>query len=228
MRLARKAIWDEFNKTNSFPVPFTDDPDVDKFVELQLLTSTTSIIRQIYSIKVKKPANQQAHKLIKMTASEFDQKIPDPETYQRGFPKFYTRWNTKPFDNTLDPQTRAQIIETWPIVEDDQYVMDIRFCVFPRSVANLQPPSGEDIADALDFEAADDIIIALATAILCSGLGKIEKSRHWFSIYEQLFADLKGMKDEDFEGLQAAVRVSQQDPYYGSRGYDDPFVRSTV
>jgi hypothetical protein len=198
-RIARLHDFDELRVLTSINTAVTADPAADKIISLTSLAR----YRKIYSIRAYSDS-QLSRKLTKVLAKRWDEQIPEPEYYARGVPTHYTLWG-------------KDQLELWK-VPDAVYPLHFRYSRWPTLVTDATQD------DELDLEDLDDAIIHLSLSYCWLSLGNLEKSNSFFSIYRSLVKDAIDVETEDYDLTQMSHDVSR---ISASRGYDDPFVRST-
>lgn len=199
-RLARLHDFDELRQLITIPTVITADPSVDKIVNIAALGR----YRKIYSVRLY-ANNNLSRKLTKRLPSYFDTVIPEPEYYSRGTPKDYVIFN------------RFQM-ELYR-VPDIVYQMHFRYSTWPIQITNNTQGTA-----LLTLQDVDDVIIHLAVSYLNLSFGNMEKANQYYQIYAALAKEAFDQDVEDFDMHLAAHR--QGEDRTGSRGYDDPFVRS--
>ena len=203
LRIARLHDFDELRMKAETTTSVTSDAETDKVISFP--TITDSRIRKIYSIRRKASGQMQAGKLRRVLTKNWDKEIPEPEYYSRGYPTHYSWYQNNEF-------------ELWR-VPDDTYTLVIRLSRWPYQVVT----TGE--GNPIDLENVDDLVINLSLSYAFHSLGRNDKAREFFGIYRAL---AKEALIEDTTDLDQAMAGMSADKLRGSRGYDDPFVVSTV
>jgi hypothetical protein len=206
LRLARLKDFDELRQIESTTTPITSVAADDKIITFPTLTDAR--IRKIYSLRRFAPNDETlAGKLTKVLTRRWDEVIPEPEFWARGWPTHYTVWENNKF-------------ELWK-VPDIVYTLQIRLSRWPKKAS----VTGE--GNPIDLENVDDLIINLSLSYAYWSLGRTDKAKDFFGIYRGLAKDALMEDAESIDEAMAGVKFPQ-DISQGSRGYDDPFVRSTV
>ena len=143
----------------------------------------------------------------KVLPNKWDSVIPEPEFWSRSWPTHYTVWENNKF-------------ELWRI-PDIVYTLQIRLSRWPKKVS----VTGE--GNPIDLENVDDLIIHLALSYAYWSLGRTDRAKDFFGIYRGLAKDALIEDDTDLDEAMAGVKIPI-DTFQGSRGYDDPFVRTIV
>jgi len=206
LRLARLKDFDELRQIESTTTPITSIAADDKVITFPTLADAR--IRKIYSLRRFAPNDETlTGKLIKVLPSKWDAQIPEPEFWSRSWPTHYTVWENNKF-------------ELWH-VPDIVYTLQIRLSRWPKKVS----VTGE--GNPIDLENVDDLIIHLALSYAYWSLGRTDRAKDFFGIYRGLAKDALIEDDTDLDEAMAGVKVPV-DTFQGSRGYDDPFVRTIV
>lgn len=204
LRLARLKDFDELRQIASVDAVITSNAEDDKVITFPTLSDAR--IRKIYSLRRFAPADETlAGRLTKVLPSKWDSVIPEPEFWSRGWPTHYTVWENNKF-------------ELWK-VPDIVYTFKIRLSRWPKKVS----VTGE--GNPIDLENVDDLIIHLALSYAYWSLGRTDRAKDFFGIYRGLAKDALIEDDTDIDEVMAGVKVPS-DAFQGSKGYDDPFVRS--
>jgi len=206
LRLARLKDFDELRQIESVPAVITAVAADDKVITFPTLTDAR--IRKIYSLRRFAPADETlTGKLIRVLTRKWDETIPEPEFWSRGWPTHYTVWENNKF-------------ELWK-VPDIAYTFQIRLSRWPKKVS----VTGE--GNPIDLENVDDLIIHLALSYAYWSLGRTDRAKDFFGIYRGLAKDALIEDDTDIAQAMDGVKIPV-DTFQGSSGVDDPFVRSTV
>lgn len=204
LRISRLHDFDELRQSASVDTVVTSDAEADKVITFPAITN--SRIRKIYSMRlVDTLGTVQARKLRKILPKKWDLEIPEPEFYSRGTPTHYTSFEINKF-------------ELWR-VPDAVYTINIRVSRWPKSVS----VTGE--GNVVDLENVDDLIINLSSSYLYHSLGREDKGKAFFAIYRGMAKEALIEDATDYDESMSGVNLSGGG--FGSRGYDDPFVRST-
>ena len=202
LRISRTHDFDELRQSASVNTVVTNSAIADKIISFPSLTD--SRIRKVYSMRLIDPNGTiPARKLRKVLAKRWDIDIPEPEFYSRGPSTHYTVYEKNQF-------------ELWR-VPDAVYTISIRVSRWPKQAVD----TGE--GNVLDLENVDDLIINLAISYIYHSLGRTDKGRQFFAIYRGLAKEALIEDDTDYDGSMAGISA---DNILGTRGYDDPFVRS--
>lgn len=206
LRLARLKDFDELRQIESVTATITATAADDKVITFPALTNAR--IRKIYSLRRFAPSDETlTGKLKKVLTKKWDEVIPEPEFWARGWPTHYTVWENNKF-------------ELWK-VPDIAYIFQIRLSRWPQKVS----VTGE--GNSIDLENVDDLIIHLCLSYAYWSLGRTDRAKDFFGIYRGLAKDALIEDDTDMDQAMAGVKFPQ-DTFQGSSGVDDPFVYSTV
>lgn len=204
LRVARIHDFDELRMQATVTAAITSSKEDDKVIVFPTLANTR--IRKIYSMRrMDNVGSRLSERLIRVLTKKWDSFIPEPEFHSRSWPTHYTVWENNQF-------------ELWRI-PDAAYDIKIRLSRWPYSVET----SGE--GNPIDLENVDDLIINLSLSYAFWSLGRTDKAKDFFGIYRGLAKDAL---IEDTTDLDQAMAGHSMDSISASRGYDDPFVRSTV
>jgi len=202
LRIARIHDFDELRQSSSVNTAVTASKEDDKVISFPALTNAR--IRKIYSLRLSDPNGLTlARKLRKVLPKNWDIEIPEPEYYDRGIPTHYTVYQKSQF-------------ELWR-VPDAVYTISIRVSRWPKTAT----VTGD--GNTVDLENVDDLIINLGISYLYHSLGRTDKGRQFFAIYRGLAKEALIEDDTDYDEAMAGISPTSS---FGSRGYDDPFVRS--
>jgi len=202
LRIARIHDFDELRQSATVSTVVTGSAINDKTITFPALTD--SRIRKVYSMRLLDSSGiVMARKLKKVLARNWDQQIPEPEFFARGPCTHYTVYENNKF-------------ELWR-VPDAVYTISIRVSRWPKQAAD----TGD--GNVLDLENVDDLVINLAISYLYHSLGRTDKGRQFFAIYRGLAVEALIEDDTDYDEQMAGI---SRDNIGGTRGYDDPFVRS--
>jgi len=183
MRVARRWLWEELERSYDATLPDTGDAEADKKI------SFDNNFREVYSFRLI-IGEGQSRKLTQLPPRQFDASIPEPEYYARRKPLYYTVWNN--------------VAEVWP-VQDDTYKAIVRASVWPNELVND--------SDLSELDRKDDILIAFATSWLFEQKGFSEESTKWFrigrSMLENALSEEETLPDRE---LKAPVNYPRRQP----------------
>lgn len=190
-RIARTWLWTELRSSVDDNFTVTGTLSTDKIYALPAAT------RDVLSIRVV-DSSLRSRKLSRLTYNRFDKMIPEPERYTTGLPSIYMKYKNN--------------IELWKI-PDDTYQILIRLILWPTALSS----SG----DTSDLEHKDDMIIALTVSYLSNSLGKEERARFWWRIYQRMLAEAKSAEQDEPD---LDIRRSEEIGITGPDYWKDPFV----
>ena len=206
LRLARLKDFDELRQIETATAAITATAADDKVITFPTLTNAR--IRKIYSLRRFAPADETlTGKLQRVLTHKWDEVMPEPEYWARGWPTHYTVWENNKF-------------ELWK-VPDIAYTFQIRLSRWPKKV------SVTGAGNPIDLENVDDLIIHLCLSYAYWTLGRTDRARDFYGIYRGLAKDALIEDATDLDQAMAGVKMPQ-DSFQGSDGVDDPFVHSTV
>lgn len=202
LRIARIHDFDELRQAATVNTVVTGSAIADKIIAFPALVD--SRIRKIYSMRlIDSTGTISARKLKKVLPRNWDKQIPEPEFFSRGPSTHYTVYKNNEF-------------ELWR-VPDAVYAISIRVSRWPKQAVD----TGD--GNTVDLENVDDLIINLAISYLYHSLGRTDKGRQFFAIYRGLSKEALMEDATDYDEQMAGI---SGDSLTGTRGYDDPFVRS--
>lgn len=201
LRIARLHDFDELRMKTEFTNSITADAETDKVISFPSLANTR--IRKVFSLRRKVSGSLLAGKLKRISAKKWDEVIPEPEYYSRGYPTHYMWYANSEF-------------ELWR-VPDVAYTFVLRVSRWPYQVS----VTGE--GNPIDLENVDDLVINLCLSYCFHSLGRNDKAREFYGIYKGL---AKEALIEDTTDLDQAMAGMSRSGISASSGYDDPFVHS--
>lgn len=203
MRIARIHDWDQLKLIRSGALAVTGSASADKIYNLNNAIPAGFRLKTLYSIRIIS-SDGRSNKLVGLTHTQFDQRVPEPQWYARNMPELYTVFgDLDPSDVTPPLTQRNPILELWP-VPDVAYNIDLRFQVWPRFLTDAA--IGD--MDKVDLF-TDDAIISLATSYLYNSMGREDKARHHFGIYSSIIKDALNLDETDFHTVIAGVVLSE-------------------
>lgn len=206
MRIARLKDWEELHLTWAMYPGNTGVPDTDRYLYLPIEVN----IREITSIR-RTHNNATPGKLDRIEQREWDEKVGEARYYERGEPFLYMQWES----------SRLELFR----IPDITYELEVRLSKWPDSVALLISTQGGVAQAKSNFKNMDDAIIFLSTSIGFNSYGRSDKAKEYFDQYRAIMKEAYDLDEEDYDTVQAAFKKSPSGAV-GTRGYDDPFVRS--
>lgn len=165
-RIARLSRWEELEQITTGTLPFTADPDADKFLTLD------SDIRDVYTVRILD--GTESIKLSRRTFRQFDRLVPNPGALTRRKPQIYVVWAGK--------------IEFFP-VQDKAYDYEIRSVKWPTAFDGTANQKS-------DLDNKDDLIIAATMIYIYRAQQDFEQAEKWTGILRELYREAKTEESE--------------------------------
>ena len=192
IRIARKPKWKELKDTVESTFTITASAKDDKFITVPANTRDILTFRVITS-------DGNSRKLHRRSTRQMDRIVPEPEYYSRGDPTIYSEFKDK--------------MELWRVPDTaDTYLL--------RRTTWATPFTGLTTQTS-DLEEKDDMIVALASSWALHSIGRIEDSRQWWVVYNDMYKNaVEENNEEPDEELLSDSQLLERPGEY----WLDPFI----